>query len=163
MFPACPITEKRKNVKRNPMNPTKDFHGFTVIELLVTTGVALIVLGVAIPSFLTWLPSVRLSSAARQVASDLQVARMRAIAQNASNTVTFDATTGVYTFSLSNETRDIDQLYPGISISSNGNPAFTSRGTATSAVTITLSNGSQTKLVCVKTVGRVSIADGSCA
>jgi len=148
------------------MNPRKNFQGFTVIELLVTTAVALVILGVAVPSFLSWLPSVRLSSAARQVASDLQVARMRAIAQNASNTVTFNTTTGVYTFSLTSDTRDIDQLYSGISFSSisGGNPAFTPRGTTSNGgtVTITLSNGSQQKLVCVRTVGRISIADGSC-
>jgi len=136
--------------------------GFTVLELIVAIGIASIVMGIAIPSFLSWLPTLRLSSAARQVATDLQVARMKAISQNTANTVTFTPSTGTYTFTLGAESRDIDVLYPGITIASASNPTFTPRGTANAAATITLSNGSAQKLVCVKTVGRVNIADSSC-
>jgi len=139
--------------------------GFTAMELLVAIAVVAVVLAVAIPSFMSWLPTLRLSSAARQVATDLQVARMKAISQNTSNTVTFSTSTGVYTFTIGSETRDIDDLYPGIAIASvSANPVFTPRGTTSnsSTVTITLSNGGTQKLVCVKTVGRVSIADSSC-
>ncbi|MBI2988540.1 MAG: GspH/FimT family pseudopilin [Deltaproteobacteria bacterium] len=145
------------------MRITKQAQGFTVLELMVAMAIAMVVLGIAVPSFLSWLPTLRLSSAARQVATDLQVARMKAISQNASYTIAFNTTTGVYTYG--SDSRDIDQEYPGISIQSvsPSNPVFTPRGTASAAVTITLSNGSGQKLVCVKTVGRVNIADSSCA
>ena len=134
--------------------------GFTVMELMVVTAIAAVVMGIAIPSFLTWLPTLRLSSAARQVATDLQVARMKAISQNASNTVTFAS--GTYTFTLSpTDSRNVGQLYPGITVTSPSNPTFSPRGTATAAVTITLSNGSATTLVCVKTVGRVNIQNSA--
>lgn len=129
--------------------------GFTVIELLAAMAVAMILLGIAVPGFLSWLPTVRLSGAARQVATDLQVARMKAISQNVSYTVTFNVTNGSYTFG--SDSRDLGQLYPGITITSASNPTFSPRGTA-NAVTVTLSNGSATKQVQVNTVGRVSIA-----
>ena len=136
--------------------------GFTLLELIVAIAIASVVTGIAIPSFLSWMPTLRLSSGARQVAMDLQVARMKAISQNASNTVTFNVSAGTYTFTLGSDARNLGELYPGISIASAPNPTFTPRGTASAAVTITLSNGSAQKLVCVKTVGRVNIADSSC-
>ncbi len=130
--------------------------GFTVLELMVAIGIATIVMAVAIPSFLSWLPTLRLSSAARQVATDLQVARMKAISQNAAYTVTFTQATGTYTYGT--DSRDVGQLYPGITISSAPtNPVFTPRGTASTTGTVTLSNGTATKQIVVSTVGRVTI------
>jgi len=136
--------------------------GFTVVEMLLTIGIASIILAIAIPALLSTLPRLRLSSAARQVASDLQVARIKAISQNTANTVTFNTST-TYTFSIGSDSRDFGQLYPGITFAVSANPVFTARGTASAAVIITLSNGTAQKLVCVKTVGRVNIADSSCA
>ena len=136
--------------------------GFTVMELIVVIAMAMLLMGIALPSFLSWLPTFRLSAAARQVATDLQMARMRAVAQNASNTVTFTPSNGTYTFTLGSDSRDLNGLYPGITISSvSVNPQFTPRGTA-NAVTIRLGNGSAEKWVCVKAVGRVSIQDSVC-
>ena len=132
--------------------------GFTVLELMVAVGIAMVVLGIAVPSLLTWLPTLRLSSAARQVATDLQVARMKAISQNTANTVTFIQAAGTYTFTLGTDSRDVGQLYPGITISSvSANPVFTPRGSASTTGTITLSNGTATKSIVVSTVGRVTL------
>lgn len=122
-------------------------------------GVLAALMGAGFPSFLSWLPSFRLSSAARQVATDLQLARMRAIAQNTSYTVTFDVSTASYTFG--SDSRNLPELFPGITIASASDATFTSRGTA-SAVTIELSNAAGQKFVCVKVVGRVKVQDTSC-
>jgi len=133
--------------------------GFTMVEILVVAALALVFMGVALPSFLSWLPTSRLSSAVRQVATDLQVARMRAIAQNTDNTVTFASNTYTY----GSDSRDISQLYPGISIVQfTANPTFNSRGTANS-VTIKLTNGTKEQWVCVKVVGRVNVQDTACS
>lgn len=135
--------------------------GFTTLELIVTIAVSAILLAIGTPRFLAWLPTVRLSSAARQIAGDLQVARMKAISQNTPYTVNFNTVTKTYTYG--SDSRDIGKEYPGISIAvSPSNPVFTPRGTANGNVTITLNNGAAQKLVCVKTVGRVNIADASC-
>ena len=139
-------------------NTCRNRAGFTLIEMMATLGVAAILMAIAIPQFLSVLPGLRLNDAARQVATDLQLARMRAISQNNSNTVTFNTSTGVYSSSLGSESYDIDQLYPGIALSAvTANPVFTSRGTASTPATITLSNGSTTKAVQVTAVGRVRI------
>lgn len=141
---------------------TRKQAGFTLMEMIVAIAVSMIVLAVGTPSFLSWMPTIRLTSAARQVATDLQVARIKAISQNTNNTVTFNTTTGTYTFTLGSDSRDIGQLYPGITIASAANPVFSPRGTASAGAQISLNNGSVLKYVCVKAVGRVNIQDSTC-
>jgi Tfp pilus assembly protein FimT len=133
--------------------------GFSAVELLVVFAIVATVTGIAVPALMSWLPTLRLNSAAQQVATDLQVARMKAISQNASYTVTFNVSTGTYTYG--NDSRNMTTLFPGITIASASNPTFTPRGTV-NAVTISLSNGSAQKLICVKTMGRVSISNATC-
>jgi len=133
--------------------------GFTLIEVLVSLVIVGILVKVTLPNFLSWLPVLRLSGAARQMATDLQLVRMQAIAKNTSQTVTFNVSGGSYSFG--SESRSLPLLFPGITISSATNPTFTPRGTANS-VTITLSDGTNQKLVCVKSMGRVAIRDTSC-
>lgn len=129
--------------------------GFSITELMVVIAVGGLAMGVAAPGVMKLLPTMRLSEAARQVATDLQMARMKAITRNTDYTVTVTSATKTYTWGT--ETRNLATLYPGITITASANPVFSARGTAT-ASTITLSNGSAQKLVCVKTVGRVNIA-----
>ena len=146
---------------------THSSSGFTLMELLVVISIAMILMGIAVPSFLSWLPTLRLSSAARQVATDLQLARMKAISQNTSFQVSFASTTYVLQkcspscASPTNDTGNI-VLPAGITVSASTTPQFLPRGTANASATITVSNGGAQKLVCVKTVGRVNIKDSSC-
>ena len=65
--------------------------GFTIIELIITIAVFAILLGMAIPAINSWLPGYRLRSAARDIASNMQLARMRAISVNQNYGVDFDA------------------------------------------------------------------------
>ncbi len=148
-------------------NPRKS--GFTVLELIVAIGIAMVVLGIAVPSFMTWLPTLRLSSGARQVATDLQLARMKAISQNVKFRITFGtlpATTyqlerdsnGNGTYDLPGELESGPFSLPdGITVTGvSATPEFQPRGTATATSTITVQNGnSETKSVQVAIVGRV--------
>jgi prepilin-type N-terminal cleavage/methylation domain-containing protein len=139
--------------------------GFTLIELMAAIGVASILMAIAIPSLLSTLPGLRLTDAARQVATDLQQIRMKAIAQNIPYQITFSSTTYVLqkcNGSCANESGNI-VLPQGITVTASTAPQFQPRGTAATATTITLSNGSASKWVCVKTVGRVNIQDASCS
>jgi prepilin-type N-terminal cleavage/methylation domain-containing protein len=138
---------------------TDDNRGFTLVELLVAFAIVAILLKISVPAISSWVPTLRLGSAARQIAADLQLARMKAISQNSSYTVTFNTAAGTYTYGT--DSRNLNQLFPGITISSASSPTFTPRGTA-NAVTITLSNGSAQKLVCVKAMGRINTSDTSC-
>jgi prepilin-type N-terminal cleavage/methylation domain-containing protein len=128
--------------------------GFTLIELLVGISVAGIMMAIATPAFYSLLPGIRLSSAARQVATDLQYARTRAISQHTPITVTFGSPEDGYSFD--SNSRDLGQLYPGTTATAAADPTFSSLGTA-NATTITLSNGSATKTIEVTAIGRVKI------
>lgn len=141
--------------------------GFTVLELMVAVGIAMVVLGIAVPSLLTWLPTLRLSSAARQVATDLQVARMKAISQNRKFRLNFNTTTTYYLESDLNNDGTIASgendsgpfsLPEGITTTVGTTPEFYPRGTASAAATKTLQNSnSETKSVQVAVVGRVTL------
>ncbi len=148
---------------------SNNFHqnsaGFTLIELLAAIGVASILMAIAIPSFLSTLPALRLTDAARQVATDLQQTRMRAIALNIPYQISFSTTTYVIqrcNGACANDGGNIT-LPDGITVTASTAPQFQPRGTAVADATITLTNGSSSTKVCVKTVGRVNIQNASCS
>jgi prepilin-type N-terminal cleavage/methylation domain-containing protein len=78
-------SEEIKNMRNNS--------GMTIIELMVVIGILAILAGIAIPGFIGWLPNYRLRSAADEVQSTLQNARLRAVRENAIVSVNFDTTT----------------------------------------------------------------------
>jgi len=139
--------------------------GFTLIELLATISVAAILMSIAIPGFLRTLPGLRLGDAARQVATDLQQLRMKAIAQNIPYQINFSTSTYVLqkcNGSCTDDSGNIALPY-GITVTASTAPQFQPRGTAATATTITLSNGTTQKWVCVRTVGRVKVQDVVCS
>jgi len=64
--------------------------GFTLIELIATMVIAGILAAIAIPGFSRWLPNYRLKGAARDVYSNLQLAKMEAIKIRGECAVAFD-------------------------------------------------------------------------
>ena len=72
--------------------------GFTLIELLVVMVVLSVLATVAIPTFTRWYPNYRLRTAAREIYSTFQTARMAAI--KTGNASTF----GAVTFDTGNKT-----------------------------------------------------------
>lgn len=74
--------------------------GVTLIELIIVLAMISILSAVAAPSIGKWLPSYRLKSAARDIRSNLQKARILAIKENVQIDVIFDdsATPGYYYF-----------------------------------------------------------------
>ncbi len=76
--------------------------GFSLLELMVTLVVAGIMAAIAIPNFMNWLPNIRLKSAARDLFSNMQNARMMAIKENKNIRIQFDnsVSPGFYYFDL---------------------------------------------------------------
>ena len=139
--------------------------GFTLGELLTGIVIFGILTAIAVPNFTRTLPGLRLGDAARQIATDLQHLRMKAIAQNTPYQVTFSSTSYVLqrcSGACMNDSGNI-ALPAGITVTAGASPQFVARGTAVSAVTVTLSNGSAQRYVCVKAVGRISIQDTVCS
>ena len=151
---------------------TRSCSGFTVSELMVTIGVAGILMGIAVPSLLAWLPTLRLNDGARQVAVDLQNARMSAISQSLPMGLNFaaaGATTYVIFQDADNDgafdnpgdpvVRGPVSLPQGITATGARTVVFQPRGVSgPAAVTIPLANGGGTvRNIQVSIVGRVTV------
>lgn len=142
---------------------SKSTAGFSLPEVL--TGISLfgILAAIAVPQFTSSLPGLRLADGARQIATDLQQLRMKAIAQNIPYQMVFS--TATYKMQKCNGSCTDDSgnlaLPTGITATASASPQFQARGTAAAAATITVTNGTTSKYVCVKTVGRISIQDSS--
>ena len=141
--------------------------GFTLIELMATLGVGGLLMVIAIPAFRNTLPGLRLNDAARQVATELQQVRMKAIAQSIPHRINFSTATyvvercpgGACTAAGGNMT-----IPEGITITPPGTEEqFQTRGNVPAAMTIQLSNGANSKWVCVTVIGRIKIQDSVCA
>jgi type IV fimbrial biogenesis protein FimT len=76
-------------IMRDKFFKEKTHSGFSLLELMVVIGIFCIVAGIAFPGFMNWLPNYRLKGAARDVYSNLQLAKMGAIRANADRSVTF--------------------------------------------------------------------------
>jgi Tfp pilus assembly protein FimT len=68
----------------------KDTRGVILAELVMVLAIVGILLTLAVPSFIKYLPGIRLKGDARDVASVLRLARMRAVAERAQYGVYFD-------------------------------------------------------------------------
>lgn len=70
--------------------------GFTLIELMVVIAIIATLTAISVPNFLVYLPNARLKSAARDLYSNMQLAKMGSIKQNADWAIVFDTTDGKY-------------------------------------------------------------------
>ena len=74
--------------------------GFSILELLVTIGIISLLFGIAIPLMNSWLPGIRLQSAARDMGAKFQLARMRAATKNCEYRVAINNSVTPYSIQL---------------------------------------------------------------
>ena len=70
--------------------------GFTVVELLTVISIITIVSVISIPLFISWIPDYRLKSAALDLFSNFQVARIRAMQSRSEYGILFNVSAGSY-------------------------------------------------------------------
>ena len=78
--------------------------GFTMIELMITIIIICILLGLAIPGFSRWLPNYRLRGAARDLYSNLQLAKSGAIKDRGEWAIRFTSATSYEVWSWRDST-----------------------------------------------------------
>ena len=124
----------------------------------------------------TWLssqlPKWRLDGAARQLASDLMAAKMKAVMLGTKYRVSFLDSHRYNVVEDKNNNgksdpgellveRDVQSDYGDITLTSTNNPIFHPRGTASNLATVTLSNSAGSKTITVGITGRVKVKTSS--
>ena len=150
--------------------------GMTIIELMVVIGILAILAGIAIPGFIGWLPNHRLRSAADDVQSTLQNAKLRAIRENAIVRVNFNFGNDTYLAFIDNgvnadngiqEADEVilknGQMPAGIDLQNpavnplGGAVRFTRRGFPDASGDIEVTNGTRTQTITLTLGGSSSI------
>jgi prepilin-type N-terminal cleavage/methylation domain-containing protein len=135
--------------------------GFSIVEIVVVLALTGIVLAIALPGWSKLLPSYHLSSAARQIQSELHNIKMRAAAENVPFQLAYADASAVYTIQRDMSPLVTKPLSEGIVITKAGTVSFSPRGTA-SANRVRLRNQSgQCKQVVISPTGRVRICTPS--
>jgi type IV fimbrial biogenesis protein FimT len=134
--------------------------GFTVLQLVATLGIIGALLAAALPNIASVTRIYPVRSGARQVYSDLQNARMAAVTENRPYTFTV-LDSGSYAVQAGSDaplTIPLAAASSGVSISAPSAIGFDSRGTATTATSVTVANSSgDTVAVAVSPAGRIRI------
>jgi type IV fimbrial biogenesis protein FimT len=98
--------------------------GFTLIQLTIVIALLAILAAVSVPNFLSWLPKYRLKSAARDLYSNLQLAKMSAIKANKKCRVNYYKNPDRYTVDLLNKTIRLSDYKSGITFYGPNNQTF---------------------------------------
>jgi len=151
-------------IERNPIggrNKMKNNKGFTLVEMMVVIGIVAILALITVPNIISWRPKAALSGAARTLKADLELAKSRAIRDNATVTVTFDTASGIYRIrdnggNLIKFRQLTSSNISGTTFALN-TVTFDRRGRSSSSGDIDLANASGTVKIVISLLGRVQV------
>ena len=86
--------------------------GFTILDVIIVFAVIGILLAIAIPGIIRWLPDYKLRAEGRNLLSTMQLARLRAVKENAHVVALFDTDNNSYEVFVDNNdswTRDVGE------------------------------------------------------
>ena len=132
--------------------------GFSLMEVLTAVALLGLLLAIALPDWGSLISTYRLNAAARQIHTDLQRAKMRAVMENTTFKIVSSAANSSYTFQREDTVLETKPLPEGIGFVADSTRSFTSRGTARSGriQLCNLSKNERTDVV-VNGVGRMRI------
>jgi type IV fimbrial biogenesis protein FimT len=81
---------------------TNGHRGFTLLEIFVAVVTLAILATIAVPGFTVWLPNKRLKGAVRDLKSDMELSKLRAVRENGNVALTFDTENNTYTVFVDN-------------------------------------------------------------
>ncbi len=155
---------------RHCVGPTHGSSGYTLTELVLVLGILAVAVGLSGIWLASQLPHYRLNGAVRQVRADLLSARAQAVKQGNRVRVIFndaqhydilddDNNNGSPDPGEAVESRSLLEDFEGVTIqsTSNRNPIFHPRGTATNLTTVTIANTAGEKKITISDTGRVRI------
>jgi prepilin-type N-terminal cleavage/methylation domain-containing protein len=159
--------------RAQPIPPLFCGHGFTLLELIVVMAIFSVLMAIGVPTWIVLLPTYSLSSAARQVQSELHRIKMQAVAENVTFRLAFSNVADSYTIQrvgASTTQHGTKPLPGGIDVKRAITLGFTSLGTASpgggGTVRLCNSQGVGTNVVLNSTgrvrVCRTSACDGTC-
>jgi Tfp pilus assembly protein FimT len=132
------------------------------MEVLMATALIAILYAVAVPRFRELQGPYASRSAAAQVASAFQAARMRAIATNSNVRLTYNSSTKTYTIDRQNgaswTTEVANQMPTGVTLSASGTPQFSRTGVLNGDFTVTVSAYGTTRTVNINVLGKTTIS-----
>ena len=115
------------------MKIIREKSGFSLVGTMVVIAIIGMMIAIAIPNLLEWLPVRRVNGAIRNLAADMQWTRMKAVADNNDYVICFDTTENAYSIYESDTcpTEETSQIpkkrvnisaeYPGITYGCNDN------------------------------------------
>ena len=159
----------RRSVRRSGGPTRARQRGTTVAELVAGAGVLVTLLGTTVVTASQMRPIYLIRGAARQVASDLQKARMSAVTENNryvvniasdhTDTILDDNNNdGTAETGETVKTTNIQLDWSGVTMSAGGSITFLPNGTALAPVTITLQRASATtKTITISQAGSIRV------
>ena len=145
---------------------TRKNKGFSLIELIIVIALIGIIAAIAAPNFTRYRDNTNLREAARDLASDIQLYKQRAMAENVNYRVTFSGNNYLIERGATWDdvaTKAVGANNASIVINSNtyagGIILFSPRGTTTSGTLVLKHNGrGSTASITTSTMGRVRVA-----